>query len=197
MESNKVCVKCGVDLNDENWQPSHRKNYDYVCKECNIKKGRQWRQANIEKYKATYIRAHRKQGQRPLNENKECSSYLGVYIAERVLSHVFKDVKRMPYGNPGYDVICNRDKLIDIKSSCIQKDGRWSFTINHNTTADFFLCIAFDNREDLTPLHAWLLPGAKVSHLTGASISLNMVDKWDAYRLDLSKITTCCDIMRG
>ena len=108
----------------------------------------------------------------------------------------------MPYGNPGYDFICNHGKKIDVKSSCALKDTRWNsatswaFHINHNTTADYFLCLAFDNREDLNPLHAWLLPGSKFNNFSKVQISLSTIHKWDAYALDISKISDCCDAMR-
>ena len=72
----------------------------------------------------------------------------------------------------------------------------WAFNIGRNTTADYFLCLAFDNREDLNPLHAWLIPGSKINHLTGTSISPSTLHKWDAYALDTSKIGDCCDAMR-
>lgn len=123
--------------------------------------------------------------------------FLGVHIAERVLSYVFKDVEVMPYGNPGYDFTCNKGKLIDAKSSCIRKDGSWMFSIRRNIVADFFICLAFDNRKDLTPLHAWMIPGNKLNHLKTTSISQSTIHKWDEYRLDLSKISACCDEIRG
>jgi len=162
-----------------------------------------WREANPDKAKVMGTRSDRKQGKHPYDENKKCSLYLGVHIAEQALSLAFKDVKRMPMGNPGYDVVCNHGKLIDIKSSCISfqiVDGTqcscWHFNINHNTIADYFLCIAFDDRETLTPLHVWLIPGSKLNHLTGTSISPSTIHKWDEYRLDISKIDECCNTMR-
>lgn len=39
----------------------------------------------------------------PITKNKECSDYLGCYIAERLLSKIYPDVQVMPHGNPGYD----------------------------------------------------------------------------------------------
>lgn len=66
-----------------------------------------------------------------------------------------------------------------------------------NKTADFFMCLAFDNRIDLNPLHIWLLPSYKVKHLKGTGISITTIDKWDKYRLSTDKIISCCDILRG
>lgn len=126
-------------------------------------------------------------------KNKECTMYLGVHVAEQVLCRVFKDVEVMPIGNRGYDFICNY-KLIDVKSATLGKNGSWAFQIRRNTTADFFLCLAFDNRKDLTPLHIWLLPGEKFNHLRGASICPSTIHKWDEYRLDLKKVSDCIQL---
>lgn len=211
-KSNPICRVCKVKLNDENWSPSKRKKHWYICKECSREYAKQyrqanpercrervrrWRQANPEKSKASYTKSKRKQGGRPYNENKECGMYLGVHIAERVLSKVFKDVERMHMHNPGFDFICNHGKKIDVKSACLNgtKHPSWSFCIRRNTAADYFLCLAFDNREELTPLHVWLLPGSVVSHLENTSISPNTIHRWDAYRLDISKINDCCVTM--
>ena len=98
--------------------------------------------------------------------------------------------------NPGYDFICNRGKKIDVKSSCIRRGNTWIFRINYNTIADYFLCLAFDNRADLNPMHIWLLPSNITSHLSGASIGFSTISKWDEYRLDISKVSMCCDLMR-
>ena len=93
-------------------------------------------------------------------DNKECANYLGIHIAERLLSKIFENVTRMPYGNPSYDFICKKGYKIDVKSSCIRKNrNNWSFGIDKNQIADYFLLLAFDNRKDLNPLHIWLIKG--------------------------------------
>jgi len=211
MKANPTCIKCGTDLTEENWYSSRRKKNGRICKVCDIERTKQWKKANPEKAtthstrwqkanpekaKAMCTMGKRKRGIRSFSENKECSSFLGIHVAERVLSHVFKNVERMPMNNSGFDFVCNKGKKIDVKSSCLRKDGVWAFHINHNTTADYFLCLAFDNREDLNPLHAWLLPGAKVNHLVGTGIRQSTIYRWDEYRLDTSKINTCCDTMK-
>lgn len=129
-------------------------------------------------------------------ENSRCSLYLGVHVAEQVLSHVFKDVVVMPLCNRGYDFICNGGKKIDVKCACLGFRGNWQFKINRNTTADYFLCLAFDNRDDLNPLYAWLLPADKYNHLRGTAICPSTVGKWEEYRLDISKVLECCDQIR-
>ena len=197
MKTKAICRVCDVTLNNENWSPSRQKKNSHICNSCRNKQMHQWRKANPEKIKAIWARANRKRGQLPMSKNKECSAFLGVHIAEGVLSQAFKDIQRMPYGYPGYDLICNQKKMIDVKSSCKRKTwGGWEFNIKYNTIADYFLCLAFDNREDLNPLHAWLLPGSKFNHFKSIGISPSTIHKWDTYRLDISKISQCCDAMR-
>lgn len=190
------CRKCGVALDDDNWYPAHLRRSDYICKKCANKQVRLWEKNNPEKRKASYTREHRKNGHLPMSDNKDCASYLGVYIAERVLRHTFKDVEMMPYNNKGYDFVCNKGMLIDGKSSCKLKKGGWKFNITRNKIADYFLCLAFDNRRNLNTLYAWLLPGDKFNHLTSAGISPSTIHKWDEYKLDINKISACCDIMK-
>jgi len=135
--------------------------------------------------------------------NPNCGNYLGIHIAERVLGYVFKNVKRMPANNPGYDVICNYGKLIDIKSACLGKykpyQNAWIFNIAYNITPDYFLCIAFDNRKDLNPKHIWLIPGHIINQHKTATISRSTVAKWSQYELvdKLNDSIVCCDVMKG
>lgn len=112
---------------------------------------------------------HTKGTKRPMGENKSCSSYLGVYIAERVLSKIFSNIIRMPYGNKGYDFICQKGYKIEVKSSCLRTQKRrrkvhtkWDFGVNKNGVADYFIFVAFDNREDLNPCHVWLIKGTEI-----------------------------------
>jgi len=133
---------------------------------------------------------------------KETTSYLGVYIAERVLSRFFNHIERMPYGNPGYDFICGKGYKIDVKSSCIHNGHGamgWIFTINRNRVADYFLCLAFDNRENLTPMHVWLIPGTVVNNKKSAWITNSAIalDKYSKYEHPTDKVIACCDEMRS
>ena len=197
-KTNPVCSKCGIELNDENWYPSFQKNSQYICKTCNRKQARQREKMHPGEKKAQHTRYNRKQGHQPFNENKRCSLYLGVHIAEQILSLAFKNVQRMPMDNPGFDFICGKGYMVDVKSACKWKTrNRWLFHINHNTIADYFLLLTFDNREDLNPEHIWLIPGDKVNHLTGISISQSTIHKWDEYQLDVTKVTACCNTIRS
>jgi hypothetical protein len=195
-KTNPTCKVCGVELIDENWAPSYQKKHDHICKTCDLERQHLWRIKNPEKYKAQWTRNNRKQGKQPINENKECASYLGVYVAECVLSQAFNNVKQMPYGNPGYDFICNKGYMVDVKSSCLHRNGAWLFHITHNTIADYFLCLAFDNREDLNPLHVWLIPGCDINDHISVTIYETTVDKWQQYERPIDQVTTCCNIMK-
>ena len=133
-----------------------------------------------------------------MSENKECSAYLGVYRTERLLRHLFNDVEVMPYGHKGYDFICNNGWKVDAKSSCIRKNRNdWVFNINYNTEADYFFCVAYDNRQDLNIIHVWMLPGDKFNHLTTASISKSTIHKWDEYKKSIDDVVLCCDEIRA
>ncbi len=125
--------------------------------------------------------------------NRSCSMYLGCHIAERVLSKLFTDVEWMPCNHPGYDFITSTGLKIDVKASCKRKDGTWSFGIRRNVAADFFLCIAFDDRNSLTPLYLWLIPGKDVNSKVAISIRSNRMCKWDGYSLDMYDLVNQCD----
>lgn len=107
----------------------------------------------------------------------------------------------MPPNNKGFDFICSRGKLIDVKSACIEyRTGRsdsWGFQIKNNKIADYFLCLAFDNRDNITPMHMWLLPAEKFNHLTKTRISKSTINKWDEYKLDISEVAHECIIMKN
>lgn len=184
-----------------------------LCRKCY---NRRYHQSNIDyarEYARNYTSTHREQihaykasyrlnhGGKPMGENKSCSAYLGVHVAERVLSKVFKDVERMPYNHIGYDFICNRGMKIDVKSSTIHvrqdRNDLWTFNIRKNTTADHFLCIAYDNRVDLTPMHVWLVPGDIINDVHSVAVSVGAPDKFREYELDIAKTAACCDDMRG
>ena len=131
-------------------------------------------------------------------KNKNCSLYLGVVVAERLCRHLFKDVKVMPHGNPDFDIICNRGKKIDVKSATVTFTGknskypRWSFNIDRNTTADFFILVAFDNLTDLNPLHLWMIPGKEVNNQSSASIRPSTIHKWDKWKRNIEEVQLCC-----
>ena len=141
----------------------------------------------------------RKQSNYGMEGNKLCASYLGVHIAERLLKHIYKNVEQMPYGNPGYDFICGKGYKVDVKSSCLRTNwnGNWIFHIFKNTIADYFIFVAFDNRNDLNIEHVWIVPGYIVNDKTGISISKSNIDNWKQYEQSIDQFMTCCNIMKG
>jgi hypothetical protein len=183
----KVCNKCGEELIPyDNWGRGAIRSGVYICIEC---------------MRAGSISYNRSKGVKPLSENIQCSKYLGCHVAERVLEHVFKNIQTMPANNPGYDFICNKGKKIDVKASCeyqpIRGKPRVQFIIKKNTIADYFLCLVFDNRNDLNPTHAWLIPGKHVNYLHTLGIAMTNIDKFKEYEIDLTKICKCCDKLKG
>ena len=178
----------------------YNRRYNTTHRDAINERNRQYRENHREERKESarqYSYAH---GTQSMSENKGCSLFLGVHVAERMLSHLFKGVARMPHGNPGYDFICGKGQKIDVKSSCeqISSSGtkQWRFSIKHNTTADYFLCIAFDNRNELNPQHIWLIPGDIVSHLTSAAISETTIDRWTEYEKPVGDAIVCCNVMK-
>lgn len=102
----------------------------------------------------------------------------------------------MPHGNPKLDFICNRGKKIDVKTACTTlnhgKNPYWLFHVDHNTTADFFICLAFDNRTDLTPLHLFMIPGKEVNNQSSISSAPSRIHKWDKWKMDINDAQLCC-----
>ncbi len=139
--------------------------------------------------------------QEPMSENKGCSSFLGVYIAERYLSKIYENVCRTPYANKGYDFVCGKGFKIDVKSSCFhEKISRWDFALRRNKIADYFLLLAFDNRESLNPLHIWLIPNDREIKVYTLSIfdTEYSLSKYKQYEQTdkLDKLIACCDSVR-
>lgn len=191
-----ICSKCGFESTPDKF---HTKTN---CKKCHSDYNNKWQKKNPDKIRKYAARRYQESDHTSMSENKECSAYLGVYVAERVLSRVFENVEKQPLGNPGYDFICNKGKKIDVKSACSQIGKRcvnkhWSFHTEKNKIPDYFLCLAFDNREDLNPLHLWLMPADVVNNSARAYITTSTLNKWNKYALDIEKVSTCCDMMRG
>ena len=140
---------------------------------------------------------------KPLSEVKDCGAYLGVYIAEQVLSNIFENVQRMPYGNRGYDFICQGGYKIDVKCACLS-DCTWSFHIGKNCDCDYFLLLAFDNRIKLNPQHLLLIKSTEpednpISNRTAVHVYENS-RKWFKYeqinKLD-QLVTVCKEVNNG
>lgn len=139
-----------------------------------------------------------KSGNGGAKTNRTCPTWLGNHT-EVILMNMFKKVEKMPTNNIGYDFLCGNGYKIDAKSSCLDKtrSNTWTFCIERNKTADFFLCLALDNREDLNPLHVWLIPGNTVNNLISTSISKSTLSKWSKYEKSLDKVLSCCNIIKN
>lgn len=152
---------------------------------------------------------HTKYGKLSLYENKSCSSYLGIVVGERLLANYFEGVTRMPYAHKGFDFTCTNGYKIDSKIATaridkrvIMKSNHWTFGLHKNSIADYFCCIAIDQRGDLSNLNiikAWLIPrnavsvnGINVHELNSLTISLSNVSYWEQYEIDDNELNECC-----
>ena len=196
MTKTRYCRVCGDELTDENWYPSFRKRGDRICKYCKREQVRLRRKKNPEKARAMWTRQSRNRGHLPMSENKDSADYLGVYVNERLIRLHFKEIEVFPYGNPGFDFICNKGMKVDAKSACLS-NGHWLFNIRRNTEADYFLCVAYDDREHLNIMHVWMIPGHVINHFTGISISPSTIHKWDKYIYDIEGFSSCCNAMKN
>ena len=193
-----LCRSCYGKLHHKTYiKPSNK----IICKICKEEKQLGAHGLCTNCYKRLWKGYITKEGIKIVNSNSP--TYLGVHVAEQVLSKVFKNVKQMPNGNPGYDFICSKGMKVDVKSSVFKFDkrrpndkGRWHFNIYKNIIADYFLCIAFDNRSDLIPQHLWLIPSEKVNHLIGLSISKLQIHKWEMYSQPIDKVISCCNELK-
>jgi len=188
-EDLRCCSRCGVSKPVSEYYTFKRpyRNNDKIyltsrCKNC-----------VIDAFKE---RDRKKRAGRLLGENKECGAYLGIYVAERILSKFFDGLQRAKSGNPGFDFTCKKGFKIDAKSSCLRSSGGWTFNIRRNKVADYFLCLAFDTRESLEPQHIWLIPGDVINNKLSLWIQETHVNDWVEFEKPLNKIISCCDTFR-
>ncbi len=216
MQETKICTKCGENKPLIKFNIHHSNGLEGKirarCQECDAMISKCWREKNsskVKKYKSEhktyntdYTREHRHATgrNRPMDIAKDTPQWLGVYIAERVLGGFFDHIIRMPNNNPGYDYICGRGFKIDVKSACLLHHGkgnsyRWTFHLNHNTVPDYFLCLAFDDRDNLEPQHIWLIPGNDVNHKASVNItnSIRCLPEWLKYERPLDRVISCCE----
>jgi hypothetical protein len=198
----KRCSKCRIwkPLDEFSKDNKRKDRKNCWCNACKSISGKLYKiahpdKANINRYK---------RGERvPLQIAKDSGSYLGVYIAERVLANYFSDIERMPTNNRGFDFICKNGFKIDAKSACLTKrnegSDRWVFIIDHNQTADYFLLLAFDNRTLLNPLHIWLIPGRDINDRGGVHIANTepSLSKWLQYERPIDGVIASCNMLKG
>lgn len=183
MISEKICSTCGIKKSESEYYKKKNNRYAAQCKQCTISriKNNQIGISSIQGYK-----------------NKQCTTYLGVHVAEHLLSKVFSNVMRMPSGHKGYDFICGKGFKIDVKSSSLilatnSDTHHWFFTTKKNKVADYFALLAFDNRVSLTPLHFWIIPTDILNDKVTATISPTTTHKWKEFEKPTDKIITYCN----
>jgi hypothetical protein len=120
------------------------------------------------KDKAEYLRNWRHSNgiQFPMEENTDCAHYLGTLVAERqygriILPEMFGGiVKEMPYGNPSFDFLVKGNIKVDVKSCCLREIKGWHGWEPHvrfNNVTDYFIILAFDDRDNLNLIYVWLI----------------------------------------
>lgn len=204
IDGKKLCPKCGQIKPIDMFSTHHKGRYTGLpfswCKTCARLGTRRWELANPDHR----IEYRRDVGEtRPIEEARDCSTFLGVYIAERALSGFFDNIIRMPRCNPGYDFICGRGFKIDVKSACRRLNSEklpcWYFNIKQNKIADYFLCLAFNDRDHLTPLHVWLIQAPDINMRDGLFIfdRPRSILKWSKYERPLDRVLFCCETLRA
>ena len=187
----KTCSRYKQTLPIKNFNKNNatKDRYDYYCRICSITH--------------TKERRHRLGIYKPYSESKTCTQYLGIHIAERLLSNVFINVVRMPFHNHGYDFVCGKGFKVDVKSSCIGthylKQPNWHFSISKNIIADYFALLALDNRQSLNPMHLWIVPGNVINNKRCFEIQNNNkgIEKWLQYEQSLTKVICACNSLRA
>lgn len=135
----------------------------------------------------------------PIKENRKDRRFIGVYIGENAVAKLYDESKRMPYFNPGYDIICPKGYKIDVKSTVLSRYNTFGFAINKNKIADYFVLVAFNNIIELAPIHLWVvksdenIDGKMVNQLYKLAIinEQRYIDKYSKYekldKLDILK----------
>lgn len=196
----KKCAQCGEEKESKDFYLRTNGKLQSYCKDCTRENSRVWEKNHPGERLA---RDHKNGVYRPMTEAKDCSLFLGVIVAEKVLSKFFDNITRMPHGNPKFDYICGRGFKIDVKSACLfyseRQSPHWNFHIGKNEITDYFLCLGFDSRENLEPQHVWLIPGKEINTKISITISKTQksLDRWSSYEKPLDKVIACCNQMRG
>ena len=195
----KKCGKCGKvkPLDDFTRSKNRSDGRHGLCKVCRaeyVRKNRDLVNKTRNEWRYKTGRAM------PMGENRECAAFLGIHVAEKALAATFENVTRMPTGNTGYDFICGKGFKIDVKSSCrnVQEGvaDSWKFHIHYNEIPDYFLCIAFDNRDSLNPEHLWLIPGDVVNKKASARVSVSTLSRWAKYEKPVDEVISCCNALK-
>lgn len=193
----KKCSRCNI-VKDEIEFYKDRARYDGLqscCKDCSTEMNKTYRENNRENFNKRVREHYYKHGSKPMSENKECAQYLGCHITERILKHVMPNAVLMDNNNPGFDLVCGKGFLVDAKSSTLryEKNKRpyWQFHIRYNKTPDYFMLVAYKDRESLEICHMWLVPGDVINDKVNVSIYLSNIHKWDEYKISHTDALSC------
>jgi hypothetical protein len=170
---------------------------DTHCKDCKNEYYRNRRESHNK-----CAREYRyRRGAKSMSENKDCTSYLGCYINERILKHVMPSAILMNNNNPGFDLVCGKGYLVDAKASTVHyskyQSPRWDFRILKNKIPDYFLLVAYKDRTSLEICHMWLIPGDELNNKVQTTISLSTIHKWDRYKIDHTAALNCVNEMKS
>ena len=188
----KTCKKCGMILPISKFDKKGcaKDGYRQNCKDCTNELRKEWRY---------------KRGDNELPSPTHARNvWLGITIGEEVASRYFKNPRRAPYGTPGYDLICQNGFKIDVKLSTLNRNS-WTFSMQNRTgeKPDYYLMIAMESGDTLTPRHIWLIPvGAtvgnrKLCERQSISVSPSTVSKLAKYEKPIDKLNCICDTMHN
>jgi hypothetical protein len=59
------------------------------------------------------------------------------------------------------------------------------------------LCIAFNDRQSLTPEHVWLIPAHIVNSKVLLGIPESRLDAWNTYERSIEKVISLCEVLRS
>lgn len=166
-----ICEKCGEFKDNE---------AKGMCSKCYQRTKREGK--TIEEKNEWNHRSGRTQS---MIDNKACSSHLGFYLANNIMRELYPDAEEMPYGNSGFTHILH-GKYYQVVTSTPKQVGNKSpwfgFHTRQNTICDYFIFLAFRDRESTIPTQIWKVPNfGDIQDKKLTSISLSRLSKWDCF----------------
>ena len=143
----------------------YRKCTERKIKNAGCKSEKEYCDKNAQKlgYKnyADYIKERRwNRGVSPASENPDCSKYFGEFIAQNFIMKTFENPTPSHVNNPQYDWTCENGLKIECKAACLMYDSygnsKFTFPIDYNSIADYFILSGWNNREYLQPIYIWI-----------------------------------------
>jgi len=188
----KTCSLCNtfLPIKDFNKKAGSADGYRNECKTCINKRRQEWR----------YRRGDNKSPSR----DHAWNVWFGIEIGEEIASRYFDNPTRMPYGNPGYDLICKNGFTINVKMAIQRDDRRWTYALSSRSGVgcDYYMLIAMSDRDTLEPLHVWLIPSNAVVGRNrtcdkgSLSVSPSTLSKLAEYEKPVGHLQCCCQSVR-